>query len=472
MKRKMVFFCTCMIVSAAASGQDDHYWSQQFGAVSTSMGGAVVGGVRDNSAIYYNPGAQAFIDNPNLSVDANLYRLDRIMIRNGAGENVDLNSSQLSIYPQIVSGLINLISIPRFRFGYAILTRNYNNILMNTRFTNRDLAQNPDPNREFIGAFDYSNQLNEQWFGVSASYQVNKKNGIGLSLFGSYRGQTYSLTNYIREIHYVDSAAWFTTFNLDENIKYSTFMMLAKLGWAFESGRWRVGVTVTTPAVRFYGKGSIQREISLYAASDRPEDSAVSFLILDRKSSIKAVYRYPFSLAAGVEYHTPKSRLAVTAEYFTGIRSYSMMSTEADPLVYPPWIKDSADAQTYLKGYLNVWNETKPVLNVAVGMTQDLSKSFTLMLGARTDFSNYKKSGNSDNLLHNNGDWDLYNVSTGLAYHTPKQTITLGFNYTFSPQKYIDHYAVINPSSSSGFHTTVFAQTFGIVLGYTHYIKN
>ncbi|MCX6245917.1 MAG: hypothetical protein NTU98_14580 [Bacteroidetes bacterium] len=472
MKRILIIISLVLTLAGTAVSQDDHYWSQQFGAVSSSMGGAVVAGVRDNSAIFYNPGAQAFIDNPNLSVDANLYRLDRILIKNGAGDNVNLNSSQMSIYPQIVSGLINIFHVPRLRLGYAILTRNYNNVLMNTRFTNRDLAHNPDPNSEFIGAFDYANQLNEQWFGASASYQVNEKHGLGLSLFGSYRGQTYSLSNYIREIRYVDSTARFSTLNIDENIKYGTFVMIIKLGWAFESKRWRVGITMTSPGIWFYGSGSIQREVSIYSATDRPGDTAFSFMVLDRKSSIKTVYKHPFSIAAGVEYHTASTRLALTLEYFTGIKSYSLMQTEADPLVYPPWIKDSADAQEYLKGYLNVNNQAKPVLNVAVGVSQDLSKSFTLMVGGRTDFTSFEKAEGADILLHSAGEWDLYNVSTGLSYHTKKQSITLGFNYTFSPRISTDPYAIINPFSSAGLHSTVFSQTFGVVLGYTHYIKN
>jgi len=92
---RRIFLIVFLLQAIIASGQDDHYWSQQFGATNTSMGGAVVGGVRDNSAIYYNPGAQSFIENPSLSVDANLYKYDKIFIRNGAGQNVNLNSSML-----------------------------------------------------------------------------------------------------------------------------------------------------------------------------------------------------------------------------------------------------------------------------------------------------------------------------------------------------------------------------------------
>ena len=88
--------------------QDDHYWSQQYGAESTLLGGAMVGGANDNSAVYYNPGALAFITNPSLSIDANVYRMDKTLISDGAGNGLNLNSAQISIYPQIISGMVKL----------------------------------------------------------------------------------------------------------------------------------------------------------------------------------------------------------------------------------------------------------------------------------------------------------------------------------------------------------------------------
>jgi len=88
--------------SFIAIAQDDHYWSQQYGAESTLMGGAMVAGVSDNSAVYYNPGALAFITNPNLSIDVNVYRMDRILIKDGAGQGLNLNSAQIRMKHQLI----------------------------------------------------------------------------------------------------------------------------------------------------------------------------------------------------------------------------------------------------------------------------------------------------------------------------------------------------------------------------------
>src|SRR5210317_1961792 len=70
----LVFF------SYPALSQDHHYWTQQFGSRSALMGGAVVGGVRDTSAGFYNPGALGFVNQPSLSVSANGYQLERLSI--------------------------------------------------------------------------------------------------------------------------------------------------------------------------------------------------------------------------------------------------------------------------------------------------------------------------------------------------------------------------------------------------------
>ena len=187
-----IFICYNPLSSEA---QDNHYWAQQYGATGTLMGGSMTAGVNDNSAIYYNPGVLGFIDNPSLSVDANVYKMDKILITDGAGRDMNLNSAQLSVYPQIIAGMVNLFKESRFRFSYTMLTRNHGNVLMNTRYTSDPSASGQDPATSYIGGIDYVNQLTEQWFGIGTGYRVNEKLGAGATLFATYRGQSYQLSN-------------------------------------------------------------------------------------------------------------------------------------------------------------------------------------------------------------------------------------------------------------------------------------
>jgi hypothetical protein len=459
---------TCLL-----NGQDDHYWSQQYGAESTLLGGAMVGGAADNSAVYYNPGALAFISNQSLSIDANVYRMDKTLITDGAGNGVNLNSAQISIYPQIISGMLKLVKNDRFRFSYTLLTRNHNNLLMNTRYTSPASESDPENPIQsattFIGAYDYVNQLDEEWLGVGAGYSVSEKLGVGATLFGVYRGQTYQLTNYVREVKYIDPYYVFGTETNDEAVKYTSIGLLAKFGSSYISGRWKFGITLTTPSLGLYGTGSIQRENSNLVVSENADDMKDNFLILDSKSDVKAVYKDPLSIAFGIDYKTEKTRLVFSAEYFSKISTYHLLEPDSEPFVYPTSYLDSASIKPLIDSYLHVENASRPVLNAGIGLSRSISRQFTLLLGACTDFSSYDNPPEADELLHSSGGWDIYHFSAGMSYHKTKHTVTLGLSYALTPSRHIPPYAVINQNPELSNEALLSARSYSIVLGYTYY---
>ena len=452
---------------ARGEAQDNHYWAQQYGATGTLMGGAMIGGVDDNAAVYYNPGALAFITYPSLSVDANVYRMDKIRISDGAGKDMNLNSAQLSVYPQIIAGMLNLFRDSRFRFSYTMLTRNHGNVLMNARYTSQ--AEGP-ANISYVGVFDYVNQLNELWFGLGVGYQVTDKLGIGVTSIGSYRGQSYQLTNYVQEVESIDTSQIFRTETNDEAIKYSTFHQLFKFGLSYGTGRLKFGLTVTTPSILMYGKGNIQRENSVIAVSHDPSDMEDNFLIMDRKTGLKANYKHPLSIGLGVEYQTTRTRLAFSAEYFFRIGTYHLFEPDAAPFVYPPAYLDSTNYQPLIDNYLHVEYAARPVLNIGIGYSQVIYKKLTLLLGAFTDFSSYDQPAEADELLNGFGGFDIYHLSTGLTYRREKQSISLGFSYAFTPSENIPPYTVINQTPDFTGNARLSAYSYAVVMGYTYYL--
>ena len=454
--------------------QDNHYWSQQYGAESTLLGGAMTGGVTDNSAVFYNPGVIAFITNPSLSVDANVYRIDKILISDGAGKGMNLNSAQISVYPQIIAGMVNLLKSSRFKFAYTLLTRNHNNILMNARYTNETTPDDPAIHKtaSFVGAYDYVNQLDEQWLGLGTGYTVSDRLGIGATLFGSYRGQTYQLTNYVREVNYEDPDYSFVTKTVDEAIKYTSVRMLAKFGLSYKPGRWKYGFTLTTPSVGFYGRGSVQRENSNIVVSENPDNMKYNFLIMDSKSDVKARYKHPLSLSFGVDYNSEKTRLAVSAEYFSRIGTYHLLEPDAEPFLYPPAYIDSANVKPLIDSYLHVENGARPLFNVGIGFSQVIYKQLNLLLGASTDFSSYDNSSGANELLNSFGNWNIYHFSAGASYQRQKHTLTLGLSWAVTPSEYIPPYTVINQDPETG-DAYLHSQSASVVLGYTyHFAKN
>lgn len=456
--------------SVDSAAQDSHYWAQQYGATSTLMGGAMTGGVSDNTAIYYNPGVLSFIDNTSLSVDANVYKMDKIIIADGAGRDMNLNSAQLSVYPQIIAGMLNLFRESRFRFAYTMLTRNHGNVLMNTRYTSTATQPDLPSTANFIGGFDYVNQLNEQWFGIGAGYKISEKLGAGATIFASYRGQSYQLSNYVQEVETIDQHNVFRTKTIDEAIKYSNYHLITKFGLSYTSGVIRIGTTITTPSLRLFGSGNVQRENSNITVSEFPYDMEKNFLIMDRKTEEKAVYKHPLSVAAGIEYRSDQTRLSVSAEYFFKTKPYYLLKPASTPFVYPAAYLDSADYNAMIDNYMQVELSTRPVLNAGIGISREISEKLTILLGASTDFTSYKEAEQAANLSYDLGGFDIYHFFSGFLYNMQKQSVTLGFSYAFSPSEDIPPYTVINQGPAAD-EAHLSYSSYSVILGYTYYFS-
>jgi hypothetical protein len=320
-----------------------------------------------------------------------------------------------------------------------------------------------------VGAFDYVNQLNEQWFGMGIGYQVSGKLGVGATFYSCYRGHSYQLTNYVQEVESMDSSHVFRTQTHDEAINYNTFRLITKLGISYTGGPWKLGVTLTTPSVGLYGEGDVQRENSIITVSEDPADMEDNFLIMDRKTGVDAKYRHPLSIGLGAEYQTAKTRITVSAEYFFKIGTYHLVKPTAEPFVYPPAYLDSAGYRPMIDSYLHVEMAARPVLNVGIGFSRAITDKLNLMLGAYTDFSSYDEPAEVNELLNGFGGFDSYHVSTGLSYSRKKQSITLGFAYAFSPAKNIPPYTIINQTPDFTENARISSHTYAVVLGYTYY---
>ena len=70
------------------------------------IGGASTANARDNSAIFYNPGGLAFVENSSLSLVGDAFIVSSLNIKNGAGERINLKSLGASTTPQIFSGIL------------------------------------------------------------------------------------------------------------------------------------------------------------------------------------------------------------------------------------------------------------------------------------------------------------------------------------------------------------------------------
>ena len=112
------------MLPAAAFTQDAHYWSHQYGTRANLLGGAVIGSVVDISAVFYNPGAVALIDDPDVLATSKTIQLIDVNISDPTGTLPNLDDLRFDIAPGFFGGQIPFRFLGSNRLGYSLFTRN------------------------------------------------------------------------------------------------------------------------------------------------------------------------------------------------------------------------------------------------------------------------------------------------------------------------------------------------------------
>ncbi len=104
---KKLFFLLVLVVSPI-NAQERNSWNIMGGSRSALMGGIVIGGVRDNSASFYNPGALGFINTSSHSISSDIYGYTQFRIEDGSGTGLNLVSNEFKTLPLMASGIVSL----------------------------------------------------------------------------------------------------------------------------------------------------------------------------------------------------------------------------------------------------------------------------------------------------------------------------------------------------------------------------
>ena len=107
----------------AAAAQDAHYWTYGYGPIGQLTEGALVGGVEDLSAVYYNPGALALVEEPRFVFGLTSIELAKIKAPDAAGQNLDFDSFIFDTVPAVVAGHIGENRGQANHFAFAFLSR-------------------------------------------------------------------------------------------------------------------------------------------------------------------------------------------------------------------------------------------------------------------------------------------------------------------------------------------------------------
>ena len=426
-----------LISSDQLISQDRQFWDQAVGSKAALLGGIVVGGIRDYSATYYNPGALGFLSKKSLSVNFNAYGIKDFEFINGGGPDIDSRYTRVSLYPASLAGPLSFIGDSLNRFSYMIYCNGYSYVRVSERYegyadvipTRRIGTEDIFEGDELLvnqGKIDAL--LNEVSVGFGYSKKISENVGAGVTLIGAYRDQT--------KIRYESYAAFDTTYERTAttdvyiDIDYWAVRFALKFGIAVELEKLNLGATITTPslAIKWASGGTDYASLmSNNVYIDTTTGYPIDILASDRQESLPVSYKSPFSIGAGIEYIFSKdTKINFALEWFAPLSTYVVIQPDSGDFIINETINEQ---QINSAEYLRVYDAIKSVFNVGIALEQKLNDQFTGYAAIRTDFSNADFE-DINGLFIGYTDWNNYHFTLGTSLELNNTFIGVGFEFT------------------------------------------
>ncbi len=398
-----------------AEAQDTHYWTYTYGTRASLLNGAIIGSIVDISATYYNPGALPLIEDIELVMAARVFHYPNVWLRNVGGTDVDLKSSRLSPAPSIVAGMFKINWAGDHRFGYSVLTRQSARLqIMGSWVGTRDSI--PDyPDAESAAADMVTTEdLSENWVGISWGYGLSPDFGVGITQYATFRYHKAAFRSRLQNLKDDGNLALASSLNYYD---YANWRMLWKLGATFKFANVSMGLTFTTPSIKFYNEGASGVNVTATGIDLNGDDTDDTFMGVDYASNIESDYRTPVSIGFGTTYLFGVTRVHFSTEWFSHVDKYTVMDAGDFPA------QSGGDTLSN-----RVTHELKSVINFGIGMEHSFRETFQIYGGFATDFS-ARKDGTDTNLSIT--DWDIYSILGGAAFSYNRFQVTLGLGYAW-----------------------------------------
>ena len=437
----------------SGSAQDSHYWSNAYGTRSSFMGGAVVGGVDDTSAGYYNPGALGFIENPSLSVSADAIRITDLHIANGVGGAGELDSEEVEVIPLLVSGVVKFDALSdRHTFGYSFLSRNNHRMKVSARReATEEVLTNPlAPGQEnFIGQFTRNDQLVEIWGGASYAYRYSEHLSIGVTNFLALRSQDLSQTTFARAVNLNQGVTGATDSTLF--LDYWNTRLLWKVGVSLRYPTWRAGLAVTTSSVNLLGQGTVGADFTVSNVDIDGDGTPDTFVGDDRQEDLDSEFRTPLSIAAGIEFKlTEATQVGISAEWFAPQSRHTVMAPKSKPFTRSIGEFPATDSRDLLR----VTHGAAEVFNMGIGVEHDFTPKLQGYFSFRSDYT-YLEDDPGQGIPLGFSGWDLYHTTLGLNVKRKSSVLGLGMVYSFGRRDDFPQLENFSNPEEAGFLTGV-----------------
>jgi hypothetical protein len=446
----LICFGFCFYYAAA---QDTHYWAQEYNPAGFLTPGAAVALTRDSGVLYFNPALLAFNTKNSASISGSVYQFNSARIKNGVGTGYPLKSTNVSIIPVVASGVIAVKGGKKFTIGYAII---HNPVVDFHSTQQRDdkfnvLNDDYSPgNEEFIGQYSIQNTVTETAGLLSGGFKVSSRLSLGFSAQTQLRSQHYAQNYSARAfVNTTTNNGLPPIVNDQEEFQVSHYNagMNFKAGLAYDFLRHHLGLTVTSPLVKLKSNGEILSDDIVTDLRLTPTDT-INLLASSRQTKLKENWKMPLSIAGGYAYDTNWGQIYVSAEYFSRISEYNIITPRNDYFIRG----DGGGSQSFTSSLLKVKDARKAVTNFGLGVSFILTPEVTGYVSGRTDFSYADKNLFADDDGHtvNTAYYNNYHGQIGANLKRRKFNLRMGLLLTYGhTTQYMQPYNFNTPHESN-----------------------
>ena len=401
--RLTAVFATTLLGATLARAQDTHYWSIQYGPVGQLVGGQLIGGATDLSSTYYNPGALVLRNESSYLLSTESFQLETLSTEPSPGLTIfDTSSSHFGAAPALLAGILPRWLGQDTQLAWSFLTRQKLDVRLGER------VDDPLAGASHSAAESYFDQdASEYWAGLTASHALSESVGLGMTLYGVYRGQRLRSEVSVEGIGAGGSSL--TALGV-KDFQYYHYRTLAKIGLSWHTGAWKTGLTITTPSLSVLGSGKSNYTISL-AGIDTDGDTFPNApsLVAQTAEDLETHFRSSWAVGAGASRSLGATRIYASAEWYAPIDRFTVIEVPPGSLA---------------EGRLT--QEFGSVLNAGVGFEHILSDDLSLYGAFHTDFSASVGSPQANIAV---SDWDIYHLSGGVSFRIHENRFTMGASW-------------------------------------------
>lgn len=408
-----------LLAAAPAVAQDSQWWTNQYGNRARLLGGAVIGSSRDLSAVYYNPGGLALVDEPDALLTGYVFEMDNIKYTDVLLEGTELSSTSFDAVAGLIAGQLPFGFLGENRLAYSYLTRHN----LEYRFNEGGTVANAQlPGLDGIatasGALTFETRLREYWGGLTWSTPLDRY-GLGVSLFVANRSQRL---RYNSSLTTTGTDGDVFTLGSLRSYNYYDWRLLTKIGMSTSFDRWNVGLTVTTPSLHLFGSG----DVGYQTVGILPDFETVTNSFQDDLSS---GYASSWAIGAGGEYIGSGWKAHLALEWFDRV-DRTVLDTAP--------FRSQTDSTVVID--TDVTNVMRGLVNIAAGYEHQFSDRYA---GYATFYTDWTGAEVDDGSVTTTTPWNLWTLGTGAIFSLGRSEFTAGLTYKFGGRDDIGRFDLV-----------------------------